>query len=182
MTIKLTVAGHGRLKIKNYSNMKMNKKVNIWALIVLLGLTISCADDDSTMRAPESVENKALTLISGTVTESEPEIEEGIAAWKVDIRTDQGAEVEIYCRQDNGNLLRIDGESGPFDYNINPSNGLIDFNEAKSIGVGVTSETLGKWQLRMEDKYSNDWVYSLEYTSTKLFIKATDGNVLDIEN
>ena len=155
-------------------------------LLVLVAATIlvNCSDDDesSPMQAPAVVMNKALTLIPGTVTESEPENEEGILAWKVDITTAQGAEVEVYCRQDDNTLLRLDGESGPFDYNIDPGNGLIDFNQAKTVADGETSENLDNWRLRIEDKYNNLWVYTLEFTSTTVFINAEDGSVLDVES
>ena len=153
--------------------------------LVLLMAFVACSeddDDDNAMQAPDSVITKAKALISGTVTESEPDNEEGVAAWKVDITTAQGAEVEVYCRQDNNTLLRLDGESGPFDYNIDPGNGLIDFNQAKTVAGGETSEDLVSWRLRMEDKYNDQWVYTLEFTSTKVFINAEDGSVLDVES
>ena len=147
-------------------------------------ILVNCSDDDepSSMQAPDSVITKAKALISGTVTESEPENEDGVAAWKVDITTDQGAEVEVYCRQDNNTLLRLDGESGPFDYNIDPGSGLIDFNQAKTVANGETNEDLESWRLRVEDKYNNQWVYTLEFTSTKVSINAEDGSVLEVES
>ena len=156
----------------------------IFSLLFMLMVFVSCGDDDgnNSMQAPDSVVNKALALISGTVTETELEEEEGIAAWKVDITTTAGAEVEVYCRQDNNTLLRVDGESDPFDYNIDPGNGLIDFNQAKTIAAGQTGEDLERWQLRTEDKYNDQWVYTMEYATIKVFIAASDGTVLDVES
>ena len=156
-------------------------KIYVLTIAVVLGL-MSCSDDDSSLQAPDSAVNKALALIPGTVVSSEPETEEGIAAWKVEIRTDLGAEVEVYCRQDNGGLLRIEGESGPFDYNIDPGNSLIDFTQAKTVGSGVITGDLVEWQLRIEDKYNNIWVYTLEYAQSTVFINAVDGSVLEVEN
>jgi uncharacterized membrane protein YkoI len=145
--------------------------------LMLVALT-GCPDDDEDMAAPQSVADKALQIVSGTVTGSEVEDEEGVAAWKVEIRTAQGAEVEVYCRQDNNQLLRIDGESGPFDYNATPGNGLIDFSSAQSIGAGQTTETLIEWELEQEDKFNNAWVYSLEYLTAEIYIDASDGSIL----
>lgn len=158
-------------------------KVLVITLAIAMVLA-ACSDDDGDddMTAPDSVVTKALALIDGTVTESEPENEEGILAWKVDITTTQGAEVEVYCRQDDNTLLRLDGESGPFDYNIDPGNGLIDFNQAKTIADGETSEDLENWRLRVEDKYNNLWVFTLEFTSIKVFINAEDGSVIEVES
>lgn len=152
-------------------------------ILLLIAATAGCSDDDdSSMQAPESAVNKALSFISGTIIESEPEMEEGVAAWKVEIRTPEGAEVEVYCRQDNGDLLRIDGDTGPFDYNIDPGNGLIDFSQAQMIAEAVAIGSLSEWRLRREDKYNNTWVYLLEYTSNKVYVSADDGSVLDIES
>lgn len=150
-------------------------------LFLLLAVTSCSEDDDNLMQAPDAVTNKALALISGTVIETEPELEEGVEAWKVEIRTENGAEVEVYCRQDNNALLRIDGETGPFDYNITPGNGLISFSQAQAGAAGVASGTLVEWQLRVEDKYNNVWVYTLEYTQNKVYINAVDGSVLEVE-
>ena len=170
------------IEIVNKTGVLGQFKVCLFLLASTM-LLVNCSnDDDSDFQAPESAVNKALALVPGTVTESEPEIEEGISAWKVDIRTQQGAEVEVYHRQDNGALLRIDGISGPFDYNIAPGNGLIDFNQAKAIAAGETGEALTSWQLRTEDKYNNQWVYTLEHTNTKVSINAVDGTVLDVES
>ena len=152
-------------------------------LLMMTMIFVNCSnDDEGTFQVPESAVNKALALVPGTVTESESEIEDGVAAWKVEITTQQGAEVEVYCRQDNDELLRIDGESGPFDYNIVPGNGLIDFNQAKAIAAGETAEDLENWQLRPEDKYNNQWVYTLDFDDTKVYINAVDGTVLDVES
>jgi len=155
----------------------------LWAFTMMAIVIAGCSDDDTeVMQAPQSAIDKALLLISGTVTETETEIEDGIAAWKVDITTAQGSEVEVYCRQDNGALLRIDGESAPFDYNITPGMGLIDFSQAKAIADGEVAESLVFWRLRTEDSFNDIWVYTMEYTQSKVSLNATDGSVLDIEN
>ena len=157
--------------------------MSFWVLLGLAWTLVNCSNDDSPLQTPDTITNKALELVSGTATNSEPETEEGIAAWKVEIHTDAGAEVEVYYRQDNGDLLRIDGESGPFDYDINPGNSLIPFSQAKNIGANsATSETLEYWHLRKEDSFNNQWVYTLEYSNTKVYVDAVTGSILDTEN
>lgn len=68
---------------------------------------------------------------------------------------DGSAEVKVYCSQENGALLRTDGETPPFDYNIDPENSLIDFNQAKTIAEAQVAEDLEYWSLRVENKYDN---------------------------
>lgn len=152
-----------------------------FSLIVLFALFIGCSDDD-TPEVPQSAIDKALALIPGTVSETESETEEGVATWKVEISTASGAEVEVYCRQDNGALFRIDGETPPFDYDIDPGNSLLTFSQALAIAEAQVTESLDEWRLRMEDKYDDTWVYTFEFTNTGVFIDASDGSILDIEN
>ena len=105
-------------------------------------------DSTSNNSGRQDAIDKALDLFPGTVREVEHEREEGIDAWKVDIINDKGAEVEIYCRKDNGKLLRIDGESGPFDYNIEPPSPLISFEKAKEIGDAEVNDVPGRMEAK----------------------------------
>ncbi len=148
----------------------------------LLILLTACLDDDDNMDAPQSVMDKVQAIVDGTAVSSEAELENGVSAWKLEVVTSGGAEVEIYYRQDDLSLIRIDGENGPFNYNAFPGNGLIDFAQALSVGAGQTPEDLSAWRLRREDRYDSSWVYSLDYQTTRVMVDAKDGMVLEVEN
>ncbi len=154
----------------------------LFMIFIVLGVLVGSCTEDEEMSAPQLAVDKAKVVVEGTVIKSEAEIEDGIAAWKVEIRTSSGAEVEVYCRQDNLELMRIEGDSGPFDYNAVPGMGLIDFMEAKSIGDGQTTEDLLEWELEPEDKFNNQWVYELEYMQVEVYVQASDGSVLEVSN
>ena len=151
-------------------------------LSVLLVLMGGCESNEEDMNAPQNTIDKANAIVDGTITKTEAEIEDGVAAWKVEVRTSQGAEVEIYCRQDNLELISIEGDHGPFDYNATPGMGLIDFDQAKAIGAAQTSEDLMEWELEREDDFGNQWVYELEYTLVEIYINANDGSILEISS
>lgn len=153
--------------------------------LILLGLTVmmACSDEtEPTVMISQDAEVRALELIDGTIREKEKETEEGIAAWKVEVITTEGAEVEFYFSQEDNSLLRIDGESAPFDYDLNPGNGLLSFQDAHAIGDDKTDSTLEKWRLRRDDSFDNIWVYKLEYDGMKITINAETGDILEIEN
>lgn len=152
--------------------------------ILLLGLTVmmACSDEtEPTVMISQDAEMSALELIEGTVREKEKEKEEGVAAWKVEVITTGGAEIEFYFSQEDNSLLRIDGESAPFDYDLNPGNGLLSFQEALAIAANETDQSLEEWRLRREDKYNNAWVYSLEYDNIKIIINAKTGAILMLD-
>lgn len=157
------------------------------ALIACLLIMIGCTQENITLNSEslpdkEQIGAKALQLFPGTVRTIQAEEEEGIPAWKVDIINEKGAEVEIYCSQSDDSLLRIDGESGPFDYNIEPGDPLLNFDQAKAIADAQSNGTLEKWRLRREDKFDFSWVYTFEYSTLKTSIGAKNGDVLEIDD
>ena len=148
----------------------------------------SSSDDDSNNNDGNSSLNrstameKALSLFAGTVREIQREVEEGVATWKVEIIGNGGAEVEIYLRESNGAVFRIDGESGPFSYDIHPGSTLISFSKAKQTANAQTSESLEEWRLRKDDSFNNQWVYEFKYEDTEVIVRATDANVLEVKD
>ena len=143
---------------------------------------VACSDEnDSVDAAPVEINSKALSIVSGTIVEIESEVEEGIAAWEVEIVTAGGAEVQVYCSQDNQELLRVDGEGPPFDYEVTPGNGLFNLSQALTATENDANGALEKWRLRPDDSFNNDWVYTFEFAGNKVTISATTGDVLKVE-
>lgn len=162
-------------------------KPQIFINLMLAALIIGCDINDIELfnsAAPASVLEKAQNLISGTVREVENDVENGVAAWKIEIITNLGAEVEIYCAKQDSSLLRIDGESGPFSYNIDPGQKLLSFADAKNIVENLLNGTIEEWRLRMEDEYNDRWVYRIEVEGPdgRVEIDAETGNVLELKD
>ena len=142
----------------------------------------SSNDDNSSSNMDRSeAREKALSLFSGTVREIQRELEEGVPTWKVDIRGNGGAEVEIYLRESDGSVFRIDGESGPFSYNIAPGHDLVGFAKAKQMADARVNESLEEWRLRKDDSYNNQWVYEMKYDKAEVIVRATDAKVLEVK-
>lgn len=140
-------------------------------------------DPGSSALSREDAEAKAMGLFAGSIRETEIQVEEnGILTWKVDIANTSGAEAEIYFRQDDGSLFRIDGEKGPFGYNIEPGNNLISFQRAREIADARGDGALEQWRLRQEDSFNNQWVYTLEYDKNEVSLNGTDGSILEVKD
>ena len=164
------------------------------SLLLMLGAGTACthepdvSPDGSSLNSEVGItdENKtavdqALALFPGTVKEVELELEEGQRTWKIDISGAGGSEVEVYLLESSGELVRVDGEKGPFTYDFNPGAPLITFSEAKSRSDSELSDSLESWRLRREDSYRNKWVYQFSYSEKEVVIDAEDGAVLDIK-
>ena len=169
-------------------------KVYLYVLFILIGFLGGCTHEGDVLpedNTPDSEvgitdENQtavdlALVLFPGTVQEVELEVEEGQRTWKVDILGTGGAEVEVYMLAASDELYRIDGEKGPFSYDIDPGTSLMTFSEAKIRADTEAGESLESWNLRQDDSYRNNWVYQFNYSEKEVIIHAEDGSVLEVK-
>ena len=176
--------------------MKLHKFIYVLAILLILPGLFSCTHENLDGQLDETTENgdvqefsqdaateKALSLFPGTVEEVENEEEEGIPALKIDIEGESGAEVEIYLDASTGDLLRIDGEEGPFTYDLDPGNSLISYAEAKAIAEKqVYYPQLEEWRLRQEAEFEQAWVYTFEFENEEISIDGESGKVLETDN
>jgi uncharacterized membrane protein YkoI len=135
---------------------------------------------------PESVISKSLALFDGRILDTEADEEEGVPVWEVRISNLDGAEVKFYWRQEGESLFRIDGEKGPFDYDMIVGNGLINFNTAKLAAItAAKNNNIETWQHKQDDSFAGKWVYLFiineEMSNLQVIIDADNGEVLEIE-
>ncbi|MDH3710296.1 MAG: PepSY domain-containing protein [Cyclobacteriaceae bacterium] len=139
----------------------------ISALLFFIVAVFSCkSDDEITILDSQQASNQALDMISGQVIETELD-SSGIApAWEVTVLTDTGSEVEFYFTQDGGALIQIEGDDGPFNYDLDPGLGLISFSSAKQAALDEYEGDIVKWELEQDPQ--GKWVYE--------FVIAANGN------
>lgn len=162
---------------------------NYILLIASIGVfTLFCCEDaqDNVGPVPQTVINASLDLFDGEVLQGKQEDEDGATVWEVKIRNGQGAEVVTYWTIDKEILVKIKGEIGPFDYDIQPGNQLVNFASAQTIAIGaIKNSALTKWELAKEEDFVGDWVYSFEFEGTeesiKVFLNAKSGDVIQID-
>lgn len=159
-------------------------------ITLILSIVIIYACDKTTndlnINVPEGIISKSLELFDGIIIEKESGEEDGNKTWEIRIQNSEGSKVKFYWLIGNEALHRIDGQEGPFDYDLKPGNNLINFSVAKTVAMGsVKIESLVKWQLRKEEKFNDSWVYNFEFDkvkgSTTVYIDAENGNILKID-
>ncbi len=163
----------------------MKTLLNILTIMVLLMVT-SCGDtqNEPSPEPPQNIIDKSLSYFDGDVIEKYQDTEDGVAVWKVKIRNSKGSVLKFYWRVSDGSLYEMEGETGPFDYEVVPGNNLINFQAALTIAKGsVKNDNLQGWYLKKESRFKDIWVYEFEFdingNDIKVYIDAASGNVLE---
>lgn len=100
---------------------------------------------------------RALEIVAGSVTKVEADTERGLAVWEVKVRTASGGLVELKIVQENGAVLEMEGETGPFDYDVTPGAPLVSLAAARAAAEAAQPGTLKQWELELEE--NNRWEY-----------------------
>lgn len=131
------------------------------SLILFSVILYSCQQEDV---LPKDKEEFAQSLFDGTVIENQSDNEEGESVWKLKLENEEGAVVELYIAKSEDRIVRIDGKNGPFTYDIDPKLSLKTFSQAKIAAVtALKNDKLQEWQLKKEDKYQGDFIYTLKF-------------------
>jgi uncharacterized membrane protein YkoI len=158
------------------------------SIILFSFITFFSCDKSSESKpeVPQSVIDKTMDLFDGTVIDKEIEDEDLIDIWEVKIQDANGSSVRFYWTVTNETLVKIEGDQGPFDYEIVPGMGLINYGAAKTFAIAaVKNNAITGWKLQREDSFINKWVYTFAMEksggTTKVYLDAQNGDVLQID-
>lgn len=134
-------------------------------------------DDGQAATPTEAIRVAAKSIVDGDIVKSERELEHGMNAWKITLRTASGAEVDVYLLADDASLLRVQDDAGPFDYDVTPGRGWITLSDA----LDVAGQTGGLERFRL-DREGRTLAYELRFSngdrSEDVRIDATTGAIL----
>ena len=152
-------------------------------LILLTIIWISCENSsDAIPEVPQDLIDKSLELFDGNVTERESEQENGVDSWEIKIENENGSVVKFYWPKNGQTLIKMEGQTGPFNYNINIGNNLINLRTAQTVAKSaVKNDNVSKWKLEQDDDFIGKWVYSFELDDvlTTVIIDAENGDILE---
>ena len=164
------------------------KKFFILVFINLVLVFNSCnqSDNESNPEAPEDLLNKSLAYFDGEVIQKKIEIEEGVEVWIITIQNNNGSKVKFYWTVNNGSLVKIEGATGPFDYEIQLGQDLINFSTAQTVAVSaIKNDSIEKWRLKQEEDFIDKWIFTFEFNddggAQKVYIDAEVGDILQID-
>ncbi len=155
--------------------------------ITVLLISASCekSQNEPAPDPPQNIIDKSLAYFDGEVIEKSQDTEDGVKVWEVRIRNSSGAVMKFYWRVGDGSLYEMEGETGPYDYEVIVGNNLINFQAAFTFAkAAVKNDNLLDWHLKQEDRFIDKWVYTFEFdrnsTNVKVYIDASNGDVLEI--
>lgn len=132
-------------------------------------------EEDKTDSISQELENYVHNLLPGEIVHSEVED----SNWRIYVKTSEGAVVKFRISENPYAIEKIEGEHGPFTYNIDPGNDRITFAAAKEIALGNVDGEVEAWELFMS---GDKWIYEFEISNvngeTEVKIDAYTGEVL----
>ena len=170
----------------------MKKLLNYFLIVLFAGAIVACGDDDDGVLGPiteQQAETTALASLSGTAgTVTSTDVDTTLnneLYFDVHVTTSEGAKLEFEYFIDNGELKSIEGDSGPFDYEVSPGMGLVNFSIAKAAAVGSLNAQPAmvlRWELEF-DTARGIWVYTFELLDAnevehEVKVNATTGAVI----
>ena len=87
---------------------------------------------------------------------------------EVKVITASGALIKFEYFESTGNIREIHGLTGPFDYNLDPGNEFMLYQDVRAIALTAKPGNITSWKLE-KDESDNRWEY-------RFFISANDGN------
>jgi uncharacterized membrane protein YkoI len=129
----------------------------------------------------QKIIDNSFKIFPGEIIEQTSSVEGTIDLWKISIINPSGAIVSFYWQKGTNLLFKIDGEKGPFTYELNPQNGVISLSTARFLAYeSYAEEDLVSWNLSQGDPDNKQWVYEfiLEGQEKSVLIDAYSGNRL----
>lgn len=145
---------------------------------------VSCEEvNEGNPEVPGNLIIKTKDVFSGSIIESKSDNIDGIDVWRIKIENNKGSIVEFNWSKNRQDLVKLVGETAPFNYNINPGGDLLELNTALTVASsGFRNERLNSWKLEREDAGMGKWIYSFVFDeiSRTVFVNALNGDVVRV--
>lgn len=150
--------------------MLKSKIFSIAAILILLVFS-ACKEEVNSPSAQMNEQmavQKSLASVQGSLTSVTKIKSNDDDLWEVKVTTSTGALIKFEYFENTGLIREIHGMSGPFDYDLDPGNGLLLYQDIRVIALNTKSGNITSWKLE-KDESDNRWEY-------RFFITANDGN------
>lgn len=108
--------------------------------------------------------------------------ERGLAVYEIELLLASGGTLEVVVVKELFEILEVEGQSGPFDYDIDPQGSFISLSEAFLLAKDSLGGEITRWELELEEE--NKWEFEIHVTTDagkfEVEIDAFSGAILDI--
>ncbi len=150
----------------------MLKERFLFAMLITVSFLLSACKSEINQPQPimddKQAVQKTLNSVQGSVVSVFRIKTNDTGVWEVKIMTSSGALIKFEYYEFTGNVREIHGLTGPFDYNLDPGNGLMLYQDVRAIALNAKPGNITSWKLE-KDESDNRWEY-------RFFISANDGN------
>jgi len=156
---------------------------NLYFILPSLLLLAACEDpfDSANDNIPDSFVKNSIIFFPGDVTETVSTTINGLNVWRVSVENESGAIVNFYWRKTASILHKIEGTSGPFDYNLKPPFDVINFATARFLATNNFSiGNLTSWSFEPTPNQNMKWYYIFKGDGvvSKVILDAGSGTVI----
>jgi len=161
----------------------MRTLIKYFLSLLIVTSFLACGEDDDPVNiSADQAAAKALAIVSGQVSSTELDDSGTQPEWDVDVTTDAGSKIQIEFDHATGDLLEIEGNEGPFSYEVDPGLGLVVFSQAKETAMNEAEVgELSKWELEQDE--AGKWIYEFiivnDGQEQQIKIDAVTGSVIE---
>ncbi len=118
------------------------------------------------------------------VVESEEDEERGLTVVKFQIQLNEDAFIEFSLVVELGRILEIEGQLGPFDYDIEPGGNFVGLQQAIQAALSeISGGEIERWELELEE--DNKWEFEIHIVNDEgrweIEIDAFSGRIIKIK-
>ncbi len=156
----------------------------VFTIIFFVLIFFSCEEQFETEpgEMPQKIIEISSYLFPGKIVEQSVYVMDGVDVCWIEIENESGSIVSFYWQKSKNVFFMMEGESGPFNYELKPPYEILSFSTAKFIAFESYSQAeLVSWKLKKNSIYKNRWVYQfyLKDIESPIMIDATSGKFCD---
>lgn len=150
----------------------MLKRIFLLVPLIASLLWLAACKDEVTapvnqMSEQQSVQ-KSLSSVNGSLLSVNRIKSNDDGLWEVKVLTPAGALIKFEYFETTGQIREIHGLTGPFEYDLDPGNNFLLYQDVRVIALNAKSGNINSWKLE-KDESDNRWEY-------RFFITTDDGN------
>ena len=151
------------------------------SILTLVALLTAC-DDPLGVEGndvPEKLVSNSLDLFSGDVVIKSSARIDDVEVWRIAIENSQGAITSFYWRKPFNTLFMIEGEKGPFNYELTPPLNVINLSTARFLAFRGSNKEFVSWKIFVLKSNDNRWAYRFTLPDGSFItIDAGSGDIL----
>ncbi len=147
------------------------QRILLMPFLAILIVFTACKDEVNVVpnqMSEQQAVQKSLSSVQGSLVSVNNIKINSDDLWEVKILTSSGALIKFEYFHNTSQIREIHGLSGPFDYDLDPGNDLMLYQDIRVVALNAKFGNITSWKLE-KDESDNRWEY-------RFFLTVNDGN------